>query len=87
MRSGRHEEFRNGPEVKFYIWEVVMRTPESFGGIPVLYRDHRRGSGGPLGGSTCPGGPYGLYVERDQPLSGLGAFPLGHPAAGRYCRR
>ena len=26
-------------------------------------------------GSTCPGGPYGLYVERDQPLSGLGAFP------------
>ena len=24
-----------------------------------------------------PGGPYGLCVERDQPLSGLGASPLG----------
>src|SRR3954463_3858531 len=46
-------------------------------GLPILYRDHRRGSGGPPGGSTCPGGPYGLYVERDQPLSGLGASPLG----------
>ena len=42
-----------------------------------MYRDHLRGSGGPPGGSTCPGGPYGLYVERDQPLSGLGACPLG----------
>ena len=42
-----------------------------------MYRDHRRGSGGPPGGSTCPGGPYGLCVERDQPLSGLGASPLG----------
>src|SRR3954463_10981201 len=46
-------------------------------GLPILYRDHRRGSGGPPGGSTCPGGPYGLYVERDQPLSGLGTSPLG----------
>ena len=35
------------------------------------------GSGGPPGGATSPGGPYGLYVERDQPLSGLGASPLG----------
>ena len=26
-------------------------------------------------GSTCPGGPYGLYVEGNQPLSGLGAIP------------
>ena len=42
-----------------------------------MYRDHRRGSGGPPGGSTCPGGPYGLYVEGNQPLSGLGAIPLG----------
>ena len=52
------------------------------GNIWGVYRDHRRGSGGPPGGSTCPGGPYGLYVERDQPLSGLGAFPLGPPAEG-----
>ena len=42
-----------------------------------MYQDHRRGSGGPPRGSTCPGGPYGLCVERDQPLSGLGASPLG----------
>ena len=28
-------------------------------------------------GSTCPRGPYGLYVEGNQPLSGLGAIPLG----------
>ena len=33
--------------------------------------------GGPPGRSTCPGGPYGMYVERDQPLSGLGTSPLG----------
>ena len=26
-------------------------------------------------GSTCPGGPYGLYVEGNQPLSVLGATP------------
>ena len=47
-----------------------------------MYRDHRRGSGGPPGGSTCPGGPYGLCVERDQHLSGLGASPLGHMRLG-----
>ena len=60
-------------------------------GLPVFYRDHRRGSGGPPGRSTCPGGPYGLFVERDQPLSGLGASPLrahaprvwGNPKGGR----
>ena len=46
-------------------------------GLPVLYRDPRRGSEGPPGGSTCPGGPYGLCVERYQPLSGLGTSPLG----------
>ena len=42
-------------------------------------------------GSTCPRGPYGLCVERDQPLSGLGASPLrahvprvwGNPKGGR----
>ena len=77
MRSGRHEEFRIGPEVKIYIWEVIIRSPQVFGGLPVLYRDHQRGSGGPPGGSTCPGGPYGLYMEGNQPLSGLGAIPLG----------
>ena len=34
-----------------------------------------RGSGGPPGGSTCPGGPYGLNMEGNQPLGGLGAKP------------
>ena len=60
MRSGRHEEFRKGPEVKIYIWEVVIRLPEMFGGIPVLYRGHRMGSGGPPGGATSPEGPHRL---------------------------
>ena len=71
----RSRTSRGVPEVKIYIWEVVKRTPGSFGVIPVLYRGHRKGSGGPPGGSTCPGGPYGLYVEGNQPLSGLGAIP------------
>ena len=39
------------------------------------------GSGGPPGGATSPEGPYGLYVERDQPLTGLGAFPPQGPCA------
>ena len=63
--------------MKIYIWEVIIRSPEVFEGLPELYRDHRRGSGGLPGGSTCPGGPYGLYVEGNQLLSGLGAIPLG----------
>ena len=25
---GRREEFWNGPEVKIYIWEVIIRSPE-----------------------------------------------------------
>ena len=53
--------------MKIYIWEVVIRSPESFGGISVLYRGHRRGSGGPPGGATSSGGPYGLYGEGNQP--------------------
>ena len=40
-----------------------------------MYRDHRKGSRGPLGGSTCPRGPYGLNMEGNQPLGGLGAKP------------
>ena len=60
------------------MWEVLFWSPEVFGGLLVLYRDHRRGSGGPPEGSTCPGGPYGLYVEGNQPLSGLGATPRAH---------
>ena len=44
-----------------------------------MYRDHWKGPGGPLGGATYPGGPYGLKWEGNQPLVGWGA-PLGPPA-------
>ena len=43
-----------------------------------MYRDHRKGPGGPPGGATCPGGPRGLKVEGNQPLVGWGAN-LGLP--------
>ena len=42
------------------------------------------GSGGPPGGATSTEGPYGLYVERDRPLSGLGAFPPRAHAPGGF---
>ena len=42
------------------------------------------GSGGPPGGSTCPEGPNGLYLVRNQPLSGLMCpLPLAHKAPQR----
>ena len=51
---GRHEEFRNGPEVKIYIWEVLFWPPENV-------RDFRYCTGKVLEGSgvgpTCMGGP------------------------------
>ena len=80
MRPGRHEEFRNGPEVKNYIWEVQFRPSGKFRGSPVLYRDHRKGPGGPPGGGTYPEGPHGLKWEGNQPLVGWCA-PLGPPCA------
>ena len=43
-----------------------------------MYRDHRKGPGGPPGGATYLGGPRGLKVEGNQPLVGWGA-PLGPP--------
>ena len=43
-----------------------------------MYRDHRKGPGGPPGGATYPGGPRGLKVEGNQPLGGWGT-PLGPP--------
>ena len=55
-----------------------------------MYRDHRKGPGGPPGGATHPGGPHGLKWEGNQPLVGwcpplrlgletlgVGAPPLG----------
>ena len=44
-----------------------------------MYRDHRKGPGGPPGGATYPGGPRGLKWEGNQPLVGWCA-PLGPPA-------
>ena len=35
-----------------------------------MYRDHRKGPGGPPGGATYPGGPHGLKWEGNQPLVG-----------------
>ena len=64
------------------MWEVVKRTPGSFGVIPVLYRGHRKGSGGPPGGATPPGGPHGLRGAGSQPLVGW-AHPLPWALAPR----
>ena len=54
MRSGRHEEFRNGPEVKIYIWEVLFWPPENVRDFSVLYREGSRRfrSGAHLHGGT-----------------------------------
>ena len=43
-----------------------------------MYRDHRKGPGGPSGGATYLGGPRGLKREGNQPLVGWYA-PLGPP--------
>ena len=48
-----------------------------------MYRDHRKGPGGPPGGATYPGGPHGLKVEGNQPLVGWGAPPWASPHAPR----
>ena len=47
-----------------------------------MYRDHRKGPGGPPGGATYPGGPHGLKVEGNQPLVGW-APPWASPHAPR----
>ena len=33
----RHEEFRNGPEVKIYIWEVLFWSPEKVPSDPGIF--------------------------------------------------
>ena len=43
-----------------------------------MYRDHRKGPGGPPGGATYPGGLRGLKWEGNQPLVGW-CTPLGAP--------
>ena len=47
-----------------------------------MYRDHRKGLGGPPGGATYPRGTHGLKWEGNQPLVGWCA-PPGPPLAPR----
>jgi hypothetical protein len=51
---GHHEELRNGPEVKIYIWEVIFWVPEKVRFFPVLYRE---GSRRFRSGAHLQGGP------------------------------
>ena len=44
-----------------------------------MYRDHRKGPGGPPGGATHPGGPHGLKWGGEPAPGGL-LRPLGPPA-------
>ena len=55
-----------------------------------MYRDHRKGPGGPPGGATYPGGPRGLKWEGNQTLVGWCAPPwpplrLGLETLGGGC--
>ena len=79
---GRHEEFRNGPEVNIYIWEVLFWLPEKFRVLSVTYRDHREGPGGPPSGATSPRRLRGPSVGGDQPQVGWCA-PQQGPKAPR----
>ena len=45
-----------------------------------MYRDHRKGPGGPPGGATYPGGPHGLKWVGNQPLVGWCTPPWASPA-------
>ena len=47
-----------------------------------MYRDHRKGPGGPPGGATHPGGPHGPKWGGEPAHSGL-VRPLGPPPAPR----
>ena len=65
-------EWCGGEEL--YIGSAVSAIGRDLGS-PVLYRDHRKGPGGPPGGATYPGGPHGLKWEGNQPLVGWCATP------------
>ena len=47
-----------------------------------MYRDHRKGPGGPPDGATYPGGPHGLKWRGNQPLMGWCAPPKGPSPRG-----
>ena len=44
---------------ELYIGSAISAIGTSFGVTSILYRDHRKGPGGPSGGATCPGGHMG----------------------------
>ena len=55
-----------------------------------MYRDHRKGHGGPPDGATYPGGPHGLKWREKQPLMGWcapskGPRRLGLETLGGRC--
>ena len=50
---------------------MLFRPSGQVSGSSVLYRDHRKGPGGPPGGATCPGGPHGLKWGGEPAHSGL----------------
>ena len=79
----RSRTSRGVPEVKIYIWEVPIWSPEKFRVLSVMYRDHREGPGGPPSGATCPRRLRGPSVGGDQPLGGLVRPPQGAKAQGR----
>ena len=60
-------EFRNCPEVKIYIWEVLFWSPEKFWVLSIMYRDHREGPRGPPSAATSPGGLHGPSVGGTSP--------------------
>ena len=57
--------------------DLYMGSPylvaRSVGGFTGIVPGPPKGFWVPPGGSTCPGGPYGLNMEGNQPLGGLGA--------------
>ena len=70
----------------------MFRPSGKFRGHPVLYRDHRKGRGGPPGGATYPEGPRGLKCEGNHPLVGWCVPPcppspaprVGNPRVGAH---
>ena len=71
-------EWSGGEEL--YIGSAVSAIGKD-SGSPLLYRDHRKGPGGPPGGATYPGGPHGLKWRGEPAHSGLvRPLPLAPPA-------
>ena len=49
-----------------YMGSPILATGK-YSGFSVLYRDHRKGPGGPPDGATYPGGPHGLKWRGNHP--------------------